>query len=430
MYSRLTLIAALFLFPAPAALAAQETSPPPRQSTFEKLFPHPTGENGLEEMALAGDLLAQSKPFGQATRNATLTAKREALADADVIRARQLLRQGLSKPLRSLLSDTEIQQGFPAFSLLGAFRSAARLLDMEQYVLFADGRTGEAVDSLRDGLRLTYFLKSQAMIGGLSGSSIESIGLNRCARHIDQLSARDCERLLVVIRDYLKAPDPAVTALEWERQMQVAMLSDTLRYQLERLPTPEEEKVFEEDTEIPAALKVEMQRLIKDPSARDALRAGVLQRINWHYDALIAQVRLPVRPDAQGVQEPPVTFRQGDTVADNILGPILSVTESFPARAKQGQARLRLLAVHAAIRRYRWEHDRLPSSLSVLKLRDLARDPFTGKVLTYRITGDAAYTLSSAGPRKLDDEGKPVGQEREPVSLLLPRRTTPAPPQP
>ena len=50
-----------------------------------------------------------------------------------------------------------------------------------------------------------------------------------------------------------------------------------------------------------------------------------------------------------------------------------------PAMGKIGdayareQARVRVLACHAAILRYRWEHDRLPPSLDVLKLGELAK---------------------------------------------------------
>ena len=67
-------------------------------------------------------------------------------------------------------------------------------------------------------------------------------------------------------------------------------------------------------------------------------------------------------------------------------------------------ARLHLLGVHGAIRRFRWENNRLPSSLSELNLSDLTTDPFTGAPLIYKVTGDR-YELSSAGPKEGDAAG-------------------------
>ena len=66
------------------------------------------------------------------------------------------------------------------------------------------------------------------------------------------------------------------------------------------------------------------------------------------------------------------------------------------------EARLRLLAIHAAILRYRWERDQVPASLADLNLGDLAIDPFTGQPLTYEPLG-RKYRLASAG-----DKGGPL----------------------
>ena len=80
------------------------------------------------------------------------------------------------------------------------------------------------------------------------------------------------------------------------------------------------------------------------------------------------------------------------------------------------QAKLRLLAVHVLIRRYRWEHNALPNALTDLHVEDLVQDPFTGDGIVYQRDG-ARYTLSSKGPFKRDDAGRQISQEHAPVQL-------------
>jgi hypothetical protein len=77
---------------------------------------------------------------------------------------------------------------------------------------------------------------------------------------------------------------------------------------------------------------------------------------------------------------------------------------------------IRLLACHCAIRRHKWEHERLPASLAVLNLREMAVDPFTGQPLKYQLQG-ASYRLTSAGPTAPADDPQAV-DGRRPVSIV------------
>jgi hypothetical protein len=80
------------------------------------------------------------------------------------------------------------------------------------------------------------------------------------------------------------------------------------------------------------------------------------------------------------------------------------------------RARLQLLAVHAALRRFRWQYDRVPDHLEELRLGDLIQDPFTGKPLCYQRKGDD-YELYSAGPAAFDANGQVTGKSA-PINLL------------
>jgi hypothetical protein len=85
------------------------------------------------------------------------------------------------------------------------------------------------------------------------------------------------------------------------------------------------------------------------------------------------------------------------------------------------QEKLRLLGVHALIRRYFLEHKTLPTSLAQLHATDLVLDPFTGDSLLYQRNGDL-YTLSSRGPLKLDPAGHAVSKERNAIKLQIATR--------
>ena len=209
----------------PSELFAQTPPPAPDdkpEAVFPKLFPQPTGDNGYEEIVQAGDLVRASTLAQAATNTgATLRQRRDALADPEVARALSLLRRGLAKPIRSPRATVTAGTPFPD---LAPLRGLARLLAVYQYVALADGRTADAIGALRDGLRLAQTVKGEVLIGGLVGVAVETIVLTRLARHLDQMTARDCDRLVALSREYLAAPDAAINALESERRFQLAAI--------------------------------------------------------------------------------------------------------------------------------------------------------------------------------------------------------------
>ena len=143
----------------------------PGESVLRTLFPMPTGTNGYEDLVLAGELARTSKALESATRpSATLTAKRAAVADPAVRKSLALLRAGLEKPIHAPRSPSG-DSTFEAFSLL---RTLGRLISIEIYVSLADGRIGDSVTALRDGLRLGYSVQKDMIIGGMVGAAIDS----------------------------------------------------------------------------------------------------------------------------------------------------------------------------------------------------------------------------------------------------------------
>jgi len=161
----------------------------------------------MEELILAGEWANQSQLLQDAQNpGATLSLKRHTLQDPPVVRGLALMRAGLNKPIHTVHSKMGVKTVFPQMAL---FRMLARLMAIEQYVLLADGKVSQAIDSMVDGARLGEAVQQESMISGLVGISIDTIAATMIARHLDQLSARDCDRLSNVVNLWLKAGDPA-----------------------------------------------------------------------------------------------------------------------------------------------------------------------------------------------------------------------------
>jgi hypothetical protein len=208
------LITALAAAAAPQPARAQ-AAPAKPGSVFKELVKQPTGKNGYEELLLAAELLQSSNLWKKAEAGRpTLSEKRLVLSDKPVIRALALIRQGLSKPVLSLREEITVSQPLPELNRL---RSLARLLAMQQYVLLADGRTGEAIEVARVGMRLGQVIQQDSLVSGLVGISIGSACIRSLAAHLDQLSVRDCDLLRDVCLEWLTFPDPLPRVLHAER---------------------------------------------------------------------------------------------------------------------------------------------------------------------------------------------------------------------
>jgi hypothetical protein len=398
-------------------------------SVFRQLFPEPTGQNGYEELVQAGDLVRNNEAGQAATATgATLDAKRRALADPDVKRALALVRRGLNKPIRSPRTEFTAGTLLPDFAPL---RHLARLLAVEQYVALADGRTGDAISALRDGLRIAHAPKGDLIIGGLVGAVMDAIVLNRLARHLDQMSARDCDRLVALAREYLRTPDPTFVTLDNERRMALATL-DLLRRFPDHFPTYAGVEDEDETTE-PDPLARDIEALAADPAALEQVVSRAEAQVNAFYAAQAAAYRLPPHQRPDEVPLPQTPAPQSDPaqrLVAQLMDLLLPAVSGATTRFTQARIQVQLLGVHAAIRRFRWEHDRLPETLADLRLGNLGVDPYSGRPLVYeRIGGNdtaTTYTLASVGPTKRDDEDKPVPGQRVPILLPQP----PRPPQP
>jgi hypothetical protein len=337
---------------------------------------------------------------------ATLKQKRACLEDRQCARALGLLRRGVRKPVHSARAAIVVDARFPEG---GGFRQLGLLLEVEQYVLLADGHTAAAIDSLRDGTDFARAVHTVVpTIFGFQGRKIAQSLLGAFARHLDQLSAVDCDHLLRVCREWLAAPSTAAALLEVERQAdQEALARVRAKPDLLLQWWPNEiVGAGAPETEIAALAE-------NDPAGFRAVIAGASEIVDRHFQHALEQLHRPVwKREATAL--PPDRSPAGRLAGalcylDNTDRSLDSFTEET--------ALVQLLGCHAAIWRCRWEHDRLPASLEEVQPRDLTIDPFTGERLRYTVTG-RDYDLSSAGRRDRDHLPAAVNG-RLPLALAL-----------
>jgi hypothetical protein len=380
----------------------------PHISVFDQLFKHPTGQNGYEDLVMAGEILHDDHDL-DALQNgvsaSSLSAKRHALATPEAQRVLALLRTGLDKPIASPRTTFDYSTLLPDYALL---RGLARLLMSEQYVLLADGETGRAIQNLRDGLRLGQVARMEHLIiSELVGIAIDRICLTELAKHIDQLSEHDCDSVLALLEEWRggnhspipslqRERDTALKALEQVRQNPVSMLH-------ELFPDPPEDDKPDASAQI-------VSSITNNTAAVGQIVDEAAGLINQQYEALVASVQLPPW------QRPEVKIPEGKTPGYKLFDLFNPSYDQVLSRFTQDEVNLQLLTVHVAIRRYRWQYDRLPDRLEQLRLENLTTDPFTGKPLIYQRKGET-YDLYSAGAYDHDDNGDRIPGKRIPVSL-------------
>lgn len=325
----------------------------------------PQAPNGYGELVRAGQALKESRLFLQAQEpEATLNLKRAMLLDRPVIRAQALLKQGLGREIVAA-PPAELEQ---RSAELGAFRNLGRLLQIQQYVYLADGRDMEALQAARTALRLGRVVRTDSLLTGLAGTAISTACLKSLGRYLDRFSAPDCETLFMICREWLAQGDPLPSILEAERKVGLDSVA----------------KMRGQAAAEPGA----------NPEAVNALFAGMEKSLGEFYDQLAVEIRKP-----SWKRGPlPVPKPAEDDPGAAVVAVLVPALQQALDKHTQEVAMVQLLACHAAVRRYRWEHDKLPPSLTELQLGELILDPFTGMPFKYEPQG-IRYRLTSAGPR-------------------------------
>ena len=391
---------------APNSVRAQDPSDPPQPPRFNQLFPQPTGQNGYEDWIRAADLMQNNARLGSLfDPDVTLTAKRRLLAEPAVSNALHLIHAGLAKPIQppqSAGDDLDILM--PQYF---ALRNLARVVNGEIYVQFADGRVDAAIDTLDDGLRFGARMQTDTLASGFVGLDTQTIVLNSFSQRLDQLSQYQCQRVLHLVQDIMTRPSPVPALLRAEQQWMGRRL-DAFAAD----PKGRENLInqFGSEENMDTNTRLVVTHLRANPADATVLVAQATARSEACYSAFIADLALPRK------QRKPLPSPSGTALDVRLFNIMMPNLQDADERYSDMDARIRLLGVHAAIRAYRWEHNRLPDTLAVLRLGDLALDPHTGDALRYQNNG-ATYDLFSRGATPINSSGKPTNEPPTPVRL-------------
>lgn len=378
---------------------ASVTKPVQTESVFRKLFPQPTGINGLEELVYAAEQLAQNKA-GQrldATSDPTLGELDAWLADPGVKQAIARMRQGLGKSVQAPRAKLTLQAEVPEFALL---RRLGRLLRHQVQLHYAMGRHTEAARAVEDGMRLGYVTCYDCLLAGLVGATIVNLSLVGAMRYQKAWSALDCERYLRLSREWLAAPDPFAPLLSGERVFFAEVLTlfekEPQKFMTELLPTDDDE---EEDQRL---RRERLEAIADDTTARVRLARGAQAAFDQWMRDIPVFLNDPARPMPSRKPSDQTLAALVDTVI---------VSSNATTRFASTRVVIQLFGVHAALQRHWWEKGAYPENLSVLKLADFIIDPYTRQPFSYKSQGES-YELTSAGPIDPEQPGK-----RTPLTL-------------
>ncbi len=407
----IAIAALIFLISAASQTAGAQAELQTQSHVFEQLFPNPTGQNGIEDIVRACDILKNSAAYrstegaGNDFNTLTLSEKRQFLADPGVQSAFNLFHAGLKKQVRSPHEKLDDETLLPEVAL---YRMLARAVTVQIYVDFADGKVTQAITDFADLLRFSYIIHTDTLINGLVAIAIDAIALKIVTERLDQLSARDCERLIAIVNDWLKSPDPGIAILSRERIMTMSLL-DKYRGQPAKLVnlldpgkpgSPSRAKYEDLSAKLTNA----------SASAVGPLFDEVGRRVNAYYDQVDARLQKPIW-ERTDIQEP----ADDGSIVSQLLSSVLPTISRVMDRYGMEQAKVQLLGVHAAIRRYRWENNRLPTTLEELKLGRMGVDPFSGKPFAYKRTDDMTYDLYSIGAPDRGNGDTPGSGARVPI---------------
>jgi hypothetical protein len=408
MKSALRILCILCLLGISTAMSARATAAGrQRADMFHWLFPNPSNNNGYEEFVRAAEMI-QSMPEVNdvSSPGATLAFKRRVLGMSRVSKALSLVKDGLDKPVSPPRPSIDENTVFPEFA---QFRTLTRLFSAEEYVNFADGHVDAAIKSLSTGLSFAYRIQMDTLIAGLVGIAMEAIVIRSFVEHIDSLSVYQCDEVVALMKQFLAAERPGAKIMAMEKAGVIKMLDvrrsdpDSLLKLLGDISAGSPPQQVND-------VALLRSYLLSDPGQVAQAISAAQARVAAMCDQAAANMNLPVsQRKAQARDE---STAPGDIIFRAVVPNLDQILNRYDA----SDAMYRLLALHALIRRYRWDHNALPANLEVLKADDLIVDPFTCGKIIYKPDKDR-YELYSAGPNAMDEATNELTGPRVPVRL-------------
>lgn len=383
----------------------------PHKPLLDEIGIQPTGRNGYEELCQAGDILAkgmydhlwraEQEVFngGEIKRSAGSELAKEIFAGRNTLERRRILvdrfaeatrliNQAAGKPIFDPRSKHDPKTLFPELRWL---RFASHLMVHVAYVQRAAGDDRAATETLMRGMHIYDQTKRGPLILWLIGKVSQDFLIEELVAALPELSHGAATALERQAIDLEGRPSSVRVAFDLEYRFieeALANLSEDEDDHLSGLFDEEDKRFVERFRALDARGKREVGEL-----ASRQVREIRRQREAWFAEGPRAWLR------------PPDVIRQprGNEVAElanRLVEETMVAVDSFMIDAVAEVVRYRLMRVTGAVIRYRWEHGRLPSTLSAAVGADLAKCPLSDLPLIYQRHPEGGFTIKSPGVEK------------------------------
>jgi hypothetical protein len=356
----------------------------PALPLFPRLFPHPTGRNGAEEIIQAVDLLDSSpvhsrvRFLGDNPLSADPAECADLLREPRVAASLALIDAGLAKPRR-----------FPDSSL----RSLGHLLTVRQIHLFNQGDNRNAFDQTRWLYRLAGEMPPDALGGAHFARALRAAAALGLAPQVGHLTPAQCREVLRHVRARPDWRPEALGVLPGEHLGARARFQDFTEALTEGrtaasaqtpLPPeihPDEEEIYVVYRAVVAAAGGARRASTLIPRAHRAI-----DRAYTGWARQISRRSVPFHVALRGPHFHPE--READRLASGLLDGMTGLLPHVLWQLAWHETHERFLACAATLQLYAEQHRLLPDDLRALNLGDLGISPFTGLPFEYEVDGD------------------------------------------
>jgi len=390
-------------------LVAGQSTPKP---LIDQIGIKPTGKNGYEELLMAGDILLsggfrtyydidralttggdvstteRTRKAAEVFRGMNSLQRKRLLAER-FSKATDLIRQAVKKPIFEPRAEMETSTLFPE---LAAFRTIGFHLANVAYVERAAGRDAASVETTLMGLHCFDRIQRSTMISYLVGRAGTIILMNGLAENLPHLSHNAAEKLEAGARELASQPnafyDSMAGEFKWMTNFYKELEKDVSNDALIAV-FGDEENDFQK--RLLGLSTADRKNLV--PVFKKKMDAQVKRFADWASGGPKAWLNPPdfePQPSSDPVEQ----------IAEEMIANSFPVFAQPALLAATYVVQQRLLWVHAAVLRYRWENGRLPTKLSDAVEENIATCPLTDKPFVYNRLSGGGFEVKSQGVTK------------------------------
>ncbi|AIE86474.1 hypothetical protein [Fimbriimonas ginsengisoli] len=382
--------------------SAQQTS-----SFFQRLVPHPTGQNGYEEYLRAADRvndgvvemyldgvgapLPDLSPVDR-RRWESLAAE---LGSLDYLAVQQaavrrygaaldIAAQGNGKPCYDPRDPRQTVK-FPEYRVL---RQVVRLFVSKSYVQSATGDRAGGLQSLLSALTLSRRMGGVTVLGQLYGILASGSVYERLAEELPRLSLSD----LLTLQSYTGSALAEPTAVEGVLRANAAQRDDAIQ----NLDLQRGKGLLSETDK--GTQDIRDRLAAASPAELESFRRALQDLNRKGFEQSLADIHRPEKEWYDATKRWHTAGNRGrlgsastmEDVADAVYRETMPTSDRFVLSQLTARAQLRLLGLHARVLTYYWRNHRLPVTIPDVE------DPLSGEPFVYELK-NGAYRLYSKG---------------------------------